>query len=192
MYTIPENIAWINHIGKLPLIVEEGIKILGIQEIPGPKSNPVILGFAKTLGVESIYTNDDQAWCALSQCYICYKAGHPILYKDKYDYLRALSFLKVGKEISSDTWIEVPLTDAVFGDTLIFKRPGGGHVAVYIGESKTHYIVMGGNQNNMYSFTRVAKERLVGVRRPDYNSTPDNAKKFFVNNEGILATTNEK
>lgn len=190
---LPKNFEWIGDILETsPKMIVEGLNLLGVAEIKGQKSNPVILGFAKEIGVDDIYKNDDTSWCALSHNYIALKSGKPIYgYKDKYDLLRALAFGKNGVEINKDEWVVVKNSEAAYGDSLLFKRPGGGHIGLYIGESKTHYIVMGGNQNNMYSFTRIAKERLVAVRRPKYKATPASVKKYFLDNSGLPATTNE-
>lgn len=190
--TLPINFQWIQTIGILPKMIEEGIKLLGIKEIKGDKSNPEILKFAEEIGVAHIYKNDDVSWCAVSHNAIAKRAGKKISYKDPYDYLRALSFRKNGIEVNVDDWDIVSIGDAMFSDTLIFKRPGGGHIGMYIGESGTHYYVMGGNQNNEYSFTRIAKERLVAVRRPVYKSgMPPSVKKYYLSDAGVPATTNE-
>jgi len=189
--SLPANFKWIDSIGTLPKMVQEGIKVLGIKEIPGPTSNPEILKFAAEIGVSSIYKNDDTSWCAVSHNAIAKRAGKVISFLDKYDYLRALAFLKIGDQFNVDTWLIIDNRDAKFGDTLIFQRPGGGHVGMYIGESTTHYYVMGGNQSNMYSFTRVSKERLVGVRRPKYIYMPVSVKKYTLNDTGTPITSNE-
>ena len=36
----------------------------------------------------------------------------------------------------------------MLGDILTFKRNGGGHVGLYVGEDKDCYHVLGGNQGN--------------------------------------------
>lgn len=190
---VPKNFEWLNNIGDLPKMVIEGILLLGVAEIKGQKSNPIILKFASDIGVSSIYKNDDTSWCALAHNAIALRAGKKIFgYSDKYDLLRALAFRKNGVEINKDDWSVIDNEKALFGDTLIFKRPEGGHIGIYIGESKTHFIVMGGNQNNMYSFTRIAKTRLVAVRRPVYKiAVPGSVKKYFLSDTGIPITTNE-
>lgn len=190
---LPSNFKWLENIGTLPKMIVEGILLLGIKEIKGTKSNPVILKFAEDIGVKNIYKNDDTSWCALSHNAIALRAGKKIFgYKDPYDLLRALAFQKQGAEINKDDWQIVAPDNAVLGDSLIFKRPGGGHIGIYIGESKTHYIVMGGNQNNEYSFTRIDKKRLVAVRRPTYKiAMPGAVKKYFLENSGVPITSNE-
>lgn len=190
---LPKNFEWLGTIGQLPKMILEGILLLGIAEIKGAKSNPVILKFAEDLGVRNIYKNDDTSWCALAHNAVAMRAGKQIMgYSDKYDLLRALAFHKNGTEINKDDWEVIEKDKAMLGDTLIFKRSGGGHIGMYIGESKTHFIVMGGNQNNMYSITRIDKDRLAYVRRPRYKiAQPGSVKKYFLENTGVPITTNE-
>ena len=186
-------VKWLYSLGVLPKMIIEGILLLGTKEIKGAKSNPIILKFAEDIGVKSIYKNDDTSWCALAHNSIAVRAGKKVSgFKDPYDLLRALSFQKQGLELNKDEWEVVPVDGAMLGDTLIFKRPEGGHIGMYIGESKTHFYVMGGNQNNEYNFTRIAKNRLVAVRRPRWKvAAPDSVKKYEINDNGIPVTTNE-
>lgn len=189
---LPPNFIWINSIGTLPKMIEEGARILGVQEIPGPLMHPAIRQMAKELDLLDIYTSDDKmAWCALSHCAVANRAGKHIVFKDRYDYLRALSFAKLGMSENISNWVIIDKADAMFGDSLIFKRLEGGHVGMYIGESLTHFYVMGGNQNNMYSFTRISKERLFAVRRPDYRAIPEACKKYQLTDTGVPSTSNE-
>lgn len=192
MNNLPSNFKWLLNLGTLPKMITEGMKLLGIQEIKGAKSNPEILKFAAEIGVQNIYKNDDTSWCAVAHNAVAQRAGKKIGgYKDTYDLLRALAFQRQGVDLNADDWDVVPIGQAMLGDTLIFKRPEGGHVGLYIGESATHYYVMGGNQNNMYSFTRIAKGRLVAVRRPQYSAAPVSVKKYQLNDTGVPVTTNE-
>lgn len=189
---LPANFAWIMTTGVLPKMIVEGLNLLGIQEIQGNENNPKIIEFAVELGVADIYTSDDkQPWCALSHCSVAKRAGKIISYPNRYDYLRALAFAKQ-PGLHPEQWELLDTKDAMFGDSLIFKRPEGGHLGMYIGESDTHYYVMGGNQNNMYGFTRVAKTRLVAVVRPKYHEIPSSVKKYFLSDTGTPVTANEK
>ncbi|MEG8021785.1 hypothetical protein [Sphingomonas aerolata] len=52
------------------------------------------------------------------------------------------------------------------GAVLVFDRPGGGHVGFYVGEDATAYHVLGGNQSNAVTVTRIAKGRLTASRWP--------------------------
>lgn len=186
-------VNWLRSLGTLPRVIEEGFKLLGVKEIKGAQSNPKILEFAAELGVEKIYKNDDTSWCALAANAVAKRAGKAIGYKkDPYDLLRALRTLAYGKEILVGDWEVIAISDAKLGDRMIFKRDGGGHDGWYIGESGSHYYIMGGNQNNEFNFTRVAKSRCVGVRRAKYKTgMPATVAKYRINDNGIPITTNE-
>jgi hypothetical protein len=48
----------------------------------------------------------------------------------------------------------------------VFSRKGGGHVGFYVGEDKTYFHVLGGNQSNAVNVMRIAKARCVAIRWP--------------------------
>lgn len=77
-----------------------------------------------------------------------------------------------------------------YGCILVFGREGGGHVGFAVGESATDYFVLGGNQNNSVSITRISKTRLLGARWP---STYTKGTKPLpkMSNGDIPKTTNE-
>ena len=50
---------------------------------------------------------------------------------------------------------------------MVFSRTGGGHVGFYVGEDKDAYHILGGNQSDMVSIARVAKDRHVATRWPN-------------------------
>ncbi|RZJ24523.1 MAG: hypothetical protein EOO48_14430, partial [Flavobacterium sp.] len=124
--------SWLNEVPDLPKMVKEALAIgkLNTAEIPGHGNNPVIMSLAKEAGVASIYPNDETAWCAVAQTAIALRAGKVVPFKD-YDRLRASSFAKFGN----------PVPAPMLGDTLVFKRLGGYHVGLYIGEDDTHFHV---------------------------------------------------
>jgi cell wall-associated NlpC family hydrolase len=79
----------------------------------------------------------------------------------------------------------------MLGDVLTFKRNGGGHVGIYVGEDKTHFHVLGGNQNNEVNVVRIAKTRLFKARRTVWRiAQPQNVRKIYLEPKGII-TTNE-
>jgi hypothetical protein len=82
-------------------------------------------------------------------------------------------------------------TRAQKGDILIFKRDGGGHVGLYVGEDAQYYYVLGGNQGNEVSITKIAKPRLYAVRRPLYINQPASVKKIFLQPNGTPVSVNE-
>jgi len=54
---------------------------------------------------------------------------------------------------------------AATGDVLVFVRPTGGHVGLYVGEDSESYHVLGGNQSDSVNITRIKKTRLKFIRR---------------------------
>lgn len=64
-----------------------------------------------------------------------------------------------------------------------------GHVGFYWGEDKTHYHVLGGNQSNAVTISRIAKTRLLGARLPN-DFIPTGRKVLFSSN-GVPVTANE-
>lgn len=175
---LPDKYKWIEDIGTLPKLVAAGLQFLGIKEYAGTKdNNPVIMNMAKELGVSNIYTSDEVAWCGLFMCYLCHITGKPQPFKS-YDILRAKSFTKWGNEVKKPE----------FGDILVFSRPEGSHVGLYISETSTTYVVLGGNQSNSVSFTEIAKSRLIASRRYYATNPPASVKQYLVNSTGIVST----
>jgi uncharacterized protein (TIGR02594 family) len=173
---------WLATIGPLPRMIENGLALLGTKEIPGQKSNPIILKMAKEIGVDDIYKNDDTSWCAVFQGYICKISNKPMLEQkgDKYNLLRAKSFADWGNPVTRD--------DEMLGDILVFKRPGGFHVGMYIGESTKSFFVLGGNQGNAITITEIDKSRLSACRRYYKTNAPASVKKYKLNSSGKFST----
>jgi uncharacterized protein (TIGR02594 family) len=176
---IPARFTWLNTIGELPRLVSTGLQYLGLKEITGVNSNPVIMNMAKQLNVNKIYTNDDMSWCALFISFICKIADKPMPYKE-WAILRAASFKTWGNEVEKGK--------EALGDILVFSRPGGHHVAIYIAETPTTFLVLGGNQSNAVSFTEIRKTRLLTARRFYKTGMPDSAKKYFVSSTGLVSS----
>jgi uncharacterized protein (TIGR02594 family) len=132
----------------------------GTREIPGAKSNPLILGwvqeilqvFPELAPNLDWYRNDDTPWCGLATAYVMAKTGH----KPPFAPLYALSWRDWG----------IKMVKPALGAVLVFKRAGGGHVGLYEGEDDAAYHVRGGNQSDSINVTRVAKNRCVGIRWP--------------------------
>ncbi len=170
-------------IGTLPKLVSAAIQYLGIKEIPGGKSNPVILDMAKGLGIADIYLNDDTAWCGLFMSHLFRITGKPKLEYgfDKYQILRANAYKTWGKPVSKD--------DMRLGDVVILERPGGGHVFILIGVSPSgNPIGIGGNQSNSVSISEFNKDRVVAIRRYYSQSIPASAKLYKIDSEGGIST----
>lgn len=156
-----------------PKMILEAIKLVGTLEAPGAPDNPVIIAWAKEANVQG-YTHDQIAWCGLFMSVVATRAQKipPV------GPLWALNWSKFG----------IKVTDGpMLGDVLTFRRSGGGHVALYVGEDDLCYHILGGNQGDSVSFTRKEKEKLYAVRRPIYNVQPANIRRIFLNDTGIIS-----
>ncbi|MBB4154197.1 uncharacterized protein (TIGR02594 family) [Sphingomonas jinjuensis] len=130
---------------------------LGTREAAGALNNPTILGWAKRLGAKVLgiaYNADSVPWCGLFAATCMTDAGitpPPIA-------LRAKSW--------ADWQAPIRPERLAPGAVLVFQREGGGHVGFYLGETQTHYEVLGGNQGDCVSIVRIAKSRCIARRWP--------------------------
>lgn len=127
---------------------------IGTREAPGPADNPKILNWAQRLGAKVLgipYAHDAVPWCGLFVASAVAQAG----LKPPAIAIRAKQWAVWGE----------PAKPSV-GAVLVFERPGGGHVGFYVAEDDDTYHVLGGNQSDQVSITRIAKARCVAVRWP--------------------------
>jgi uncharacterized protein (TIGR02594 family) len=161
-------------------MLKEGLALYGTTEAPGNANNPVIMAWAKEVGVAGWYEGDAVPWCGLEHGVCAHRAGWEI----SKDLLSAASWVSWGNPIN--------LTGAMLGDTLVFDRPGGHHVGQYIGESKLNFLVYGGNQSNTTGFAWVAKAHLIAVRRAPWKiAQPSNVRKIYLNDSGVIIDASE-
>lgn len=179
MPTLPKKYSWISTRGPLPKLVTAALNYLDLKETPGSGNNPIIMGMAKRLGVDNIYIGDSMSWCALFISYLCIIADKPMPYK-QYEILRAASFTNWGNPVEKGK--------EAFGDILVFKRPGGNHVGIYIAESDTTFHVLGGNQSDSVNFTEIKKDRLLAARRYYQIAPPASVKKYKLSSSGVVST----
>lgn len=172
MIDLPKEYKWLlNEPGPKMLI--EFLKIYGIAEVPGTNDNPVILDWARQVGVSNRYIHDSIPWCGLTMAIIAKRAGKTV----DFDPLWALNWAKFG----------VPVNDGPkLGDVLVFKRDGGGHVGLYVGVDKYCYHCAGGNQSDKVNIVRKAKDRVYAVRRPIYTKQPANVRKITLSATGEI------
>jgi uncharacterized protein (TIGR02594 family) len=158
---------------KAPKILVQAIKLIGTKEIVGKQHNPIILDWARELGIK-MYTNDEIPWCGLFIAYCAQKAGVQVVDGP----LWALNWAKYGNAVNQP----------MLGDVLTFKRDGGGHVGIYVGEDRTHYHIIGGNQGNEVSIMRIAKSRLHQARRTAWKiAQPSNVRVVNLSSQGIIS-----
>ena len=133
--------------------------LLGTREAAGSANNITILGWAKMLTMKVVgiaYNADSVPWCGLFVAH-CLRAGGVDLITMKVG-VRAKAWADWGVALASDR--------LAAGAILVFERPGGGHVAFYVGEDATHYHVLGGNQGDAVNIMRLAKSRCIARRWP--------------------------
>ena len=136
--------------------------VLGVREVAGEGNNPMIMRWAEEIGAPDWYDNDDKPWCTVPANRSLMAVHLPMARhldprkRDGFDLLRAETFVHYG----------LPLEETTLGCILVFKRPGGHHVAFYLGENDTHYCVIGGNQSNDVSIMWIKKERCIAKRWP--------------------------
>ena len=154
---------------------------IGVREIVGPKHSPVIMGWVQRLGIKVLgikVVDDETAWCGtfVAMCMMIAGLASPAIA------VRASSWATWGRE----------LVGPRLGCVLVFTRTGGGHVGFYIGEDATHFHVLGGNQGNAVSITRIAKDRLAkgGMRWPAGVALPA-VQVIRLNAAGVPVTVNE-
>jgi uncharacterized protein (TIGR02594 family) len=88
-------------------------------------------------------------------------------------------------------WLEFGVnTTPVYGAVIVFSREKGGHVGFVVGEDETDYYVLGGNQSNAVTISRISKKRMLGTRWPNSFANPNRPlPKMTAGN--IPRTTNE-
>lgn len=129
--------------------------LIGVREVPGKGNSATIMAWAKKLGAKILgitYAADAVPWCGLFAAHVMDHVGiapPPIA-------VRASAWSAWGRKLLSPR----P------GCILTFTREGGGHVGFYVGEDDTHFHVLGGNQGDAVSITRIAKARLSEMRWP--------------------------
>jgi len=170
---LPKAYQWLAQ-EPAPRHLLKAVELYGVTETVGNSNNPVIMGWAKELGLDKVYTADSIPWCGLFTAVVIHRAQRPVVEAP----LWALNWNKFG----------VQVTTPMLGDILTFSRNGGGHVGFYVGEDSTAYHVLGGNQGDKVSVTRIAKSRLSQARRPAYNSQPTNIRRVFLASNGALST----
>ena len=170
---LPAQYQWLPTINP-PNMIVKGLQLYGTLEKIGPESNPIILEWASEVNLTATYTGDDIPWCGLFVATVAHRSGWDI----------------VKNPLWARSWIDFGIAADIpsLGDILIFSRDGGGHVGLYVAEDDNCYHVLGGNQSDSVSITRVNKVRLIGARRPKWKiSQPASVKPYKVTASGVIS-----
>jgi uncharacterized protein (TIGR02594 family) len=159
---------------------EEALRLKGLREAAGASDNPTILGWARRLRIG--YAHDSVPWCGLfvAHCIAASLPEEPLPANP----LGARNWLRFGAA-----------AEPARGAILVFWRGSRsgpyGHVGFYAGEDgdpQTHaYHVLGGNQSDSVSITRVARSRLLGARWPR-TAPPPAGGRVKLSGTGALST----
>lgn len=138
--------------------IEEARRNLGVREVKGPQHNPTIIKWLDRLSAS--FRNDEDAWCGTftGWCIAATLPNEPVPANP----WGSINWLKFGK----------PLKEPMLGCVAVFWRgsPSGwqGHVGFLVGQDSEAFHVLGGNQSDAVTITRLAENRLRpgGLRWP--------------------------
>jgi uncharacterized protein (TIGR02594 family) len=159
--------AWLDR-EPAPKMLRAALDLYGVKEKIGDGNNPEILAWAKECGIKG-YSSDSTPWCGLWLAVIAKRSGKKIPENP----LWARNWQGWGEPSPHE-----------LGAVLVFARSGGGgHVGLYCGEDKECYHVLGGNQSDSVSITRIRKERLIACRSM-YKVKPPNIRPIWLDSVG--------
>jgi uncharacterized protein (TIGR02594 family) len=182
--TLPDKYKWLlNETG--PKMLKEALSHFGTLEHKGTGNNPSIIKWAKEVGgkIDDVYKADSIPWCGLFMAVVAKRSGYTL----PKDPLWALNWGTFGKK--QDV--------AMLGDTLTFIRKTStgataGHVALYVGEDIDAFHILGGNQSDAVTITRINKSRLYAIRRPLFKiGQPENVRRVFLDTECAISENEE-
>lgn len=177
MESLPPSYAWLVQ-EPAPRILLEALKLYGTKELNGAANNPVITAWAVEVGgwIAEFYKEDEIPWCGLFIAVCAKRAGYPF----------------TQKALAAKEWINwgspVLMNEPMLGDVVIFTRKQGGHVGLYVGEDHGAYHVLGGNQGDEVSITRINRDRFFACKRSSFAiGQPKNIRKVQLTPSGKLS-----
>lgn len=135
----------------------EAYQALGVAEVPGVKTSPVIARWLRRLN--AWWFEDETPWCGVfvAHCLARFDFAVPQYW------MRARAWLDWG----------IPLMRPVVGCVVVFERTGGGHVGFVVGQDANgRLLVLGGNQGNKVSIAPFDRSRVLGYRWTDSQKSP--------------------
>lgn len=177
MADLPKAYAWLAAEPAPPILLE-ALRLYGTKEAPGAVNNQLIMEWALEVGASKLgmgYNADSVPWCGLFLAVCAARAGLPT----PPIAVRALAWAGWG----------LAANKPMLGDVLTFQRPGGGHVGIYVGEDEEAYHVLGGNQGDAVSFSRIERTRLYSASRTPWKTpAPANVRVVMLVKDGALST----
>jgi uncharacterized protein (TIGR02594 family) len=174
MANLPARYAWLGSV-TAPNHLVEAIKLYGTKETPGKGNTSAIMQWADEVNVDDVYVADSVPWCGLYTAVVMKRGG----WEPVKNPLWALNWSRFGQASDKPS----------LGDILTFKRNGGGHVGLYVGEDDHYYHVLGGNQSDEVNVMRLAKSRLHAARRPKWRiSQPSSVRPVRLSATGPVSS----
>jgi uncharacterized protein (TIGR02594 family) len=133
---------------------EEANRHLGLRETAGAGTSSAIAAWLKRL--KASWADDETPWCGtfVGWCIASTLPGEALPANP----FAARNWLKFG----------IPCKPRR-GAILVFSRPGqawSGHVGFYAAEDREAFHVLGGNQSDAVTITRIRRDRILGARWP--------------------------
>lgn len=123
-----------------------------VAEIPGKEANPRILAYHQCVTLKS--TSDEVPWCSAALNCCMYECG-----------------LKGTNSALARSWLGwgMPINFRQGAIAVFWRvRPDGpeGHVGIALAQDLSTVTILGGNQGNAWSITKMPKHKLLGYRWP--------------------------
>ena len=160
--------------------LQEAQRAIGVTEVTGPGSNPLIIGWARRLRID--YRHDEISWCGLFVAH-CLRAALPA------ETLPA-------NPLGARTWqhfgsaCPVPQPGAVMVFWRVARSDWRGHVGFYVGEDASAYHILGGNQGDAVNVKRFAKSRFLAARWPK-TAAPASGRARLLRPDGRLSNNEQ-
>jgi uncharacterized protein (TIGR02594 family) len=149
-------------------------KYVGLREVPGKTTAPVIARWLRRLG--AWWRDDETPWCGVFVAGVLDEAGIPRVK----NWFRARAWLDWGSSCGG------PMVGAI----VVFQRAGGGHVGFLVGrDERGRLMILGGNQANAVTIAPFDPERVLGYRWP-WSVEPDGRLPLVASN-GAPVSRNE-
>lgn len=134
---------------------------IGVKRTGKGNGNPRIMEYWKMFGMGGI-KSEKTPWCS-AFIGASLEAVGINTNSDK-------SIYKIRVKDSSQYWLywdKGRKVEPCLGAIAVMERPGGGHVGFIVGQTKTHWILLGGNQGSAVSIAKFNKKSFIGFVLPN-------------------------